>query len=67
MNKRQVAPSTGIRRTEHWASQRKHVCEEASGGLGPGSGFRKPAQTGAEGETGLAVRGGRGLPRLGPI
>lgn len=37
MNKRQVAPSTGIRRTEHWASQRKHVCEEAS--AGPGTRF----------------------------
>lgn len=68
MSKRQVAPSTGIRSIKHGTSQRKHVCEEASlRGLGPGSGFRKPAQTGAKGKTGLAVRGGCGLPHVGPI
>lgn len=37
--------------------------------MGPGtlSGFRKPAQTGTKGETGLAVRGGHGLPHGGLI
>lgn len=29
MNKRQVAPSTGIQSIEHGTIQRKHVCEEA--------------------------------------